>query len=106
MFVQPDVCNGCGYCVFSCPFGVVDKNQEVGTAFKCTFCYDRQRQGLMPACAKACPTQSIKFGELGELRRREPADFRPLKSRPYIVPIIYRWQETTPFVIAPKRKLT
>src|SRR5215469_16980899 len=65
-----DVCNGCGYCVVSCPFGVVDKNHEVGTAFKCTFCYDRQRDGLMPACAKACPTQSIRFGELEQLREQ------------------------------------
>ena len=40
-----------------------------GRAFKCTFCYDRQKAGLKPACAKACPTESIKFGEIGELRR-------------------------------------
>jgi formate dehydrogenase iron-sulfur subunit len=69
VYVQPDVCNGCGYCVVSCPFGVVDKSHEVGTAFKCTFCYDRQRDGLMPACAKACPTQSIRFGHLEDLRQ-------------------------------------
>jgi formate dehydrogenase iron-sulfur subunit len=51
-FVQPDVCNGCGYCVVSCPFGVIDKRPEDGRAFKCTFCYDRQKAGLVPACAK------------------------------------------------------
>jgi Fe-S-cluster-containing dehydrogenase component len=56
VFVQPDVCNGCGYCVVSCPFGVIDKRPEDGRAFKCTFCYDRQKAGLVPACAKACPT--------------------------------------------------
>ena len=70
VFVQPDVCNGCGYCVVSCPFGVIDKRPDDGRAFKCTFCYDRQRAGLMPACAKACPTQSIRFGKLDELRER------------------------------------
>jgi len=70
VFVQPDVCNGCGYCVVSCPFGVVDKRPDDGRAFKCTFCYDRQRAGLVPACAKACPTESIRFGKLDELRER------------------------------------
>jgi formate dehydrogenase iron-sulfur subunit len=69
VFIQPDICNGCGYCVITCPFGVVAKNEEDGRAFKCTFCYDRQKVGLKPACAQACPTDSIKFGELEDLRR-------------------------------------
>ena len=69
VYVQPDVCNGCGYCVVACPFGVVDKNPVDGRAFKCTFCYDRQKAGLVPACAKACPTESILFGDLDEMRR-------------------------------------
>ena len=64
VFVQPDVCNGCAYCVVACPFGVVQRNPQDGRAFKCTFCYDRQKVGLEPACAKACPTESIKFGSL------------------------------------------
>jgi formate dehydrogenase iron-sulfur subunit len=68
VFVQPDVCNGCGYCVVSCPFGVVQRNPDDGRAFKCTFCYDRQKVGLKPACAQACPTESIKFGPLDQLR--------------------------------------
>jgi formate dehydrogenase iron-sulfur subunit len=68
VYVQPDICNGCGYCVVSCPFGVVARNEDDGRAFKCTFCYDRQKDGLKPACAKACPTESIKFGEIGHLR--------------------------------------
>ena len=89
VFVQPDVCNGCGYCVVSCPFGVVDKNYEVGTAFKCTFCYDRQRAGLMPACAKACPTQSIRFGQLEDLRHDGHARVRELRQRGYSDAQIY-----------------
>ena len=64
VFVQPDVCNGCGYCVVACPFGVVDRRPDDGRAFKCTFCYDRQKAGLQPACATACPTESILFGEI------------------------------------------
>lgn len=68
VFVQPDICNGCSYCVVACPFGVVQRDIEDGRAFKCTFCYDRQKAGLTPACAHACPTESIKFGKLDDLR--------------------------------------
>jgi formate dehydrogenase iron-sulfur subunit len=68
VYVQPDVCNGCGYCVVGCPFGVINRRQDDGRAWKCTLCYDRQKAGLEPACAKACPTDSILFGELDELR--------------------------------------
>lgn len=68
VFIQPDICNGCGYCVTTCPFGVVERSDQDGRAFKCTFCYDRQKVGLVPACAKACPTESIKFGKLDDLR--------------------------------------
>jgi formate dehydrogenase iron-sulfur subunit len=95
VYVQPDVCNGCGYCVVSCPFGVVDRNNEVGTAFKCTFCYDRQKEGLMPACAKACPTQSIQFGEINELRERAHARVEVLHERGYSDARIYDPEQTS-----------
>jgi formate dehydrogenase iron-sulfur subunit len=65
--LQPDVCNGCGYCIPSCPFGVVDRDPDDGRAAKCTLCYDRLQDGLEPACAKACPTDSITFGPYDEL---------------------------------------
>ena len=68
VIVQPDVCNGCAYCVSACPFGVIDRREGDGRAWKCTMCYDRLRGGLEPACAKACPTDSIQFGPLAELR--------------------------------------
>ncbi len=68
--VQPDICNGCGYCVSACPYGVIDRRRDDGRAWKCTLCYDRLRGGLEPACAKACPTESIQFGPLDELRER------------------------------------
>nr|WP_239579254.1 4Fe-4S dicluster domain-containing protein [Microlunatus panaciterrae] len=68
--IQEDVCNGCGYCVPACPYGVIDQRKEDGRVFKCTMCYDRLGAGQEPACAKACPTDSIQFGELSELRER------------------------------------
>jgi len=70
VYVQPDVCNGCGYCVSACPFGVIDKREDDGRAWKCTLCYDRLKADMIPACAKSCPTESIQFGDLVELRAR------------------------------------
>jgi formate dehydrogenase iron-sulfur subunit len=66
--VQEDICNGCGYCVPACPFGVIDRRERDGRVWKCTLCYDRLRADLEPACAQACPTRSIQFGVLEELR--------------------------------------
>ncbi|MGW6023842.1 4Fe-4S dicluster domain-containing protein [Streptomyces sp. NPDC055099] len=68
--VQDDICNGCGYCVPACPYGVIEQRPSDGRAFKCTMCYDRLGAGQEPACAKACPTESIQFGPLDELRER------------------------------------
>ena len=68
--VQPDVCNGCGYCVPACPYGVIDRRPDDGRVWKCTLCYDRLKDDREPACAQACPTDSIQFGELEVLRVR------------------------------------
>ncbi len=68
--VQEDICNGCGYCIPACPYGVIDQRHGDGRAWKCTLCYDRLGVGAEPACAKACPTDSIQFGVLDELHER------------------------------------
>jgi formate dehydrogenase iron-sulfur subunit len=87
IFVQDDVCNGCGYCVVSCPFGVIDRRPaplpNAGGAFKCTFCYDRQKSGLVPACAKVCPTESIVFGRLDDLRAHARKRVEDLRQHGY-----------------------
>ena len=71
--VQSDICNGCGYCIPACPYGVIDQRAGDGRAWKCTLCYDRLGAGRTPACAQACPTESIQYGELDELRERADA---------------------------------
>src|SRR5918992_6030765 len=76
--VQEDICNGCGYCVPACPFGVIDRREDDGRAWKCTLCYDRIGDGRRPACAQACPTESIQYGPLDELRERAAARVRTL----------------------------
>ncbi len=82
VYVQQDVCNGCGYCVTACPFGVVDLDRAGdGKAHKCTLCYDRLRDGLEPACAKACPTDSIQFGPVDELLDRARGRVQELRAR-------------------------
>ena len=81
VFIQPDICNGCSSCVAACPFGVITRSSLDGHSHKCTLCYDRQRDGLVPACAKACPTQSIQFGPIEELRERARARVRDLHQR-------------------------
>jgi formate dehydrogenase iron-sulfur subunit len=83
VIVQEDVCNGCGYCVPACPFGVLDKREldGDGRVWKCTLCYDRLQDGMTPACAKACPTESIQFGPLEELHERADERVATLQSQ-------------------------
>jgi formate dehydrogenase iron-sulfur subunit len=99
VFVQDDVCNGCGHCVVSCPFGVIDRRPQAlpnaGGAFKCTFCYDRQKSGLVPACAKVCPTESIVFGRLDDLRARASQRVEQLKQNGYDDAQLYDPLETS-----------
>jgi formate dehydrogenase iron-sulfur subunit len=85
--VQDEICNGCGYCIPACPFGVIDRRtgdegtKNVGIAQKCTLCYDRLGAGHLPACAQACPTESIQFGDLDELRERAQRRVDDLHAR-------------------------
>ncbi|MGE3288809.1 MAG: 4Fe-4S dicluster domain-containing protein [Pseudonocardia sp.] len=81
VLVQEDVCNGCGYCIPACPYGVIDQRPGDGRAFKCTMCQDRLGAGLAPACATACPTESIRFGPLDELRAEADARLAQLHDR-------------------------
>jgi len=81
VYVQPDICNGCGYCVVGCPFGVIERNDDDGRAWKCTLCYDRLKGDLEPACAKACPTDSIVFGDVVDLQALARERLSTLRAR-------------------------
>src|SRR5437879_657954 len=99
VLVQNDVCNGCGYCVVSCPFGVIDRRPlplpDAGGALKCTFCYDRQKSGLVPACSKVCPTESIVFSRLDDLRARGAERVQQLQQSGYNDAQLYDPTETS-----------
>jgi formate dehydrogenase iron-sulfur subunit len=84
VYLQNDICNGCGYCVVACPFGVLgraDHPHDDGHAHKCTLCMDRQEAGMTPACAKSCPTASIQFGPVEELRAAARQRVENLRAR-------------------------
>jgi formate dehydrogenase iron-sulfur subunit len=68
VYIQEEVCNGCRNCIAACPYDVIAIDEDEKVAQKCTLCYDRLQGGMEPACAKACPTDSIQFGPLDELR--------------------------------------
>ena len=95
VYVQPDICNGCGYCVVGCPFGVIDRSEEDGRAWKCTLCYDRLQDGMEPACAKACPTDSIVFGELEDLKEQARDRVEELHERGMTEAYLYGVDETS-----------
>lgn len=62
-------CVGCRYCMIACPFGVPKLQWDRSLPYirKCVMCIDRVREGMKPACASACPTGAIMFGEREEL---------------------------------------
>lgn len=96
--VQNDICNGCGTCVAGCPFGVIQRRDDgtispksepgdhddvknMGTANKCTLCYDRLLDGQTPACAQTCPTTSIKFGDHTDMVEKARARVAELHAK-------------------------
>jgi formate dehydrogenase iron-sulfur subunit len=95
VYVQQDICNGCGYCIIACPFGVIARD-ELGDykAHKCTLCYDRLKDGLEPACAKSCPTDSIVFGEVAQLKEQARARLGLLHERGMSEAQLYGVDET------------
>jgi formate dehydrogenase iron-sulfur subunit len=94
VYIRESVCNGCRDCIAACPYGVIHMSEAKRVAQKCTFCYDRLQAGLAPACAQACPTQSIQFGPLADLRRRAAARVEQLHVRGETAARLYGADET------------
>ncbi len=83
VYINEPACNGCRDCISACPFGVIHMSEDPTrlVAQKCTFCYDRLKHNLTPACAQACPTQSIRFGPVSKLRAQAKARVEQLHAQ-------------------------
>jgi formate dehydrogenase iron-sulfur subunit len=94
VFIQQPVCNGCRNCIAACPYDVIDIDPDRDVARKCTLCYDRLQGGMEPACAKACPTESIQFGPLDELREKAKKREADLHEQGLLAANLYGADET------------
>jgi formate dehydrogenase iron-sulfur subunit len=85
--VEPELCNGCGYCSQFCPFHIPRLEMDVltgqGKVSKCTFCQDRTTNGLLPACVKTCPAKALDFGDREEMLAKGLKRVEELKARGY-----------------------
>jgi DMSO reductase iron-sulfur subunit len=59
---DPDICFGCGYCTWVCPYNAPQLDTKAGHVSKCNMCVDRLEAGLKPACAAACLAGALDFG--------------------------------------------
>jgi Fe-S-cluster-containing dehydrogenase component/DMSO reductase anchor subunit len=65
--LDQDLCIGCRYCTWACPYDAPRYEPELGVVSKCTFCHTRQLEGHRPACVSQCPTGALTVGELDTL---------------------------------------
>ncbi|GAC1455228.1 MAG: 4Fe-4S dicluster domain-containing protein [Candidatus Limnocylindrales bacterium] len=89
--IHQDVCIGCRYCVGACPFGVIEFNHKTGRVNKCILCQDRLEADQGTACAKACPTASLTFGKVDDLKAMASSRVKALHGRGQTDAYIYGW---------------
>ena len=77
MIQDPDICFGCGYCTWVCPYNAPQLDPMAGQVEKCNMCVDRLEVGLKPACVSACVGNALDFGVVETMPEgREAADTR------------------------------
>lgn len=88
---DPDICFGCGYCTWVCPYNAPQLDTEKGQVQKCNMCVDRLEVGLQPACVDACLSNALDFGVIDEIPEKQqqatltiPSFTDPSISRPNI----------------------
>lgn len=88
--INADMCIGCRYCSWACPYGAPQFNGVTGLMTKCNFCKDLVAEGQNPACVDACPMRALEFGELEELRAKHGTldAVEPLPSGEYTHPAL------------------
>lgn len=93
VYVNQDTCIGCGACEEACPYGVPHVNYDIEKSRKCTGCYDRVANGMIPACAKTCPTHAIRYGAKDEMYALAKARVKELKSQGFNKAEVYGFKQ-------------
>ena len=70
VLIDPDLCLGCQYCAWACPYGAPQYDARTRTMTKCDFCASEIDAGRPPVCVAACPMRALDFGEREELEAR------------------------------------
>lgn len=70
VLINADMCIGCRYCSWACPYGAPQFNEELNVMTKCDMCYDLVDKGERPACVESCPYRAMDFGDLEELQAK------------------------------------
>lgn len=86
--INKDLCIGCRYCEWACPYAAPQFNEDKGYMTKCNFCQDLLAKGENPACVDACVMRALDFGEIEELRAKygNVNEIAPLPSAEFTHP--------------------
>jgi Fe-S-cluster-containing dehydrogenase component/DMSO reductase anchor subunit len=91
VLLDGDSCIGCGYCAWACPYDAPVFDESAGVMTKCTWCADRLRAGLKPACATHCPTGALDFTAIAPGERVQALEGLPataLDPRLHVIPLL------------------
>jgi Fe-S-cluster-containing dehydrogenase component len=69
VLVDEEKCIGCKYCIWACPYGAPQFDEDKKAVRKCTLCVHRMDKGLKPSCASHCPAKAIYLCDLNELAK-------------------------------------